>query len=225
MAGTAGEYGLALLPGSRTGRRTGAGGFHQGLAGTGELAARRKLLYLAVCAGGECVSIGAEAVSDGDGANGGDCGAIEALERSTRIWTEQMSSEAVRRAVLALPVRYREPVVLYYFHEMDLGGAARTMGVPEGTMKARLSRARELLRRRFPGLKAELDSHPLQGADRMGHPGSPTVLESHPSDKDKNVAKMGRGTELESHPSQTARRMGHPASSGEELLQDLGKEA
>jgi RNA polymerase sigma-70 factor (ECF subfamily) len=101
---------------------------------------------------------------------------------------EQMSSETVRRAVLALPVRYREPVVLYYFHEMDLGAAARTVGLPEGTMKARLSRARELLRRRFPGLEAELDSHP--------------------SDKDNDVA-----------------RVGHPSSAGGELIQYTGKEA
>lgn len=65
------------------------------------------------------------------------------------------SSEAVRRAVLALPHRYREPVVLFYFHEMDVSAAARTMGLPEGTVKARLSRARALLRRRFPQLEAE----------------------------------------------------------------------
>ncbi len=66
-----------------------------------------------------------------------------------------LSHGAVRRAVLALPHRYREPVVLFYFHEMDLAAAARTMGLPEGTMKARLSRARALLRRRFPHLEAE----------------------------------------------------------------------
>jgi RNA polymerase sigma-70 factor (ECF subfamily) len=54
-----------------------------------------------------------------------------------------------------LPLRYREPVVLFYFHEMDLSAAARTMGLPEGTMKARLSRARALLRSRFPALAAE----------------------------------------------------------------------
>jgi RNA polymerase sigma-70 factor (ECF subfamily) len=63
--------------------------------------------------------------------------------------------EVVRRAVLALPSRYREPVVLFYFHEMDVASAARTMGLPEGTVKARLSRARELLRRRFPRLADE----------------------------------------------------------------------
>lgn len=63
--------------------------------------------------------------------------------------------DVVRRAVLALPLRYREPVILFYFHEMDVGAAARSMGLPEGTLKARLSRARELLRRRFPQLAGE----------------------------------------------------------------------
>ena len=69
----------------------------------------------------------------------------------------QLNADSVRRAVLALPHRYREPVVLYYFHEMDLSVAARTMGLPEGTMKARLSRARALLRRRFPHLESQHD--------------------------------------------------------------------
>lgn len=67
----------------------------------------------------------------------------------------QKSADTVRRAVLALPPRYREPVILFYFHEMDLGMAAGTMGMPEGTLKARLSRARALLRRRFPRLETE----------------------------------------------------------------------
>jgi RNA polymerase sigma-70 factor (ECF subfamily) len=84
----------------------------------------------------------------------------------------QLSSETVRRAVLSLPARYREPVVLFYFHEMDVAAAARTMGLPEGTLKARLSRARELLRRRFPGLEDEMESHPSQRARRLGHPDS-----------------------------------------------------
>jgi len=62
------------------------------------------------------------------------------------------NNETLRRAVLALPQRYREPLVLFYFHEMDVGAAARTMGLPEGTLKARLSRARALLKKRFPKL-------------------------------------------------------------------------
>jgi RNA polymerase sigma-70 factor (ECF subfamily) len=78
---------------------------------------------------------------------------------------EKQSQEAVRRAVLALPARYREPVVLYYFHEMDVAAASRTMGLPEGTLKARLARGRELLRKRFPHLNEQttpLLSSPLQ---------------------------------------------------------------
>lgn len=67
--------------------------------------------------------------------------------------TMRQSEDAVRRAVLALPLRYREPVVLFYFHEMDVSAAARTMGMPEGTIKARLARARALLKKRFPRLE------------------------------------------------------------------------
>ncbi len=73
--------------------------------------------------------------------------------------SQKLSNEEVRRSVLSLPPRYREPVILYYFHEMDLRQAAATMSLPEGTMKARLARARALLRRRFPQLEDEFDSH------------------------------------------------------------------
>ncbi|MGD0157194.1 MAG: sigma-70 family RNA polymerase sigma factor [Terracidiphilus sp.] len=72
---------------------------------------------------------------------------------------EKQIQEAVRRAVMALPARYREPVVLYYFHEMDVAAASRTMGLPEGTVKARLARGRELLQKRFPHLNEQ--SSPL----------------------------------------------------------------
>jgi RNA polymerase sigma-70 factor (ECF subfamily) len=74
---------------------------------------------------------------------------------------ERGRCEALRRAVLALPPRYREPVLLFYFHEMDVAAAARTMGLPEGTLKARLSRARALLRQRFPHLE-EMDGERAQ---------------------------------------------------------------
>jgi RNA polymerase sigma-70 factor (ECF subfamily) len=72
-----------------------------------------------------------------------------------QVLASQSSHDAVRRAVLALPLRYREPLILFYFHEMDVGAAARTMGMPEGTLKARLARARALLRKRFPHLEDE----------------------------------------------------------------------
>ena len=52
----------------------------------------------------------------------------------------------VRRAIAALPPIYKEAMILYYFHDMDMESAARSLGVPEGTVKARLSRARKILR-------------------------------------------------------------------------------
>ena len=87
-----------------------------------------------------------------------------------RILDSKLSSEAVRRAVLALPHRYREPVVLFYFHEMDVAAAAQTMGLPEGTVKARLSRARALLRKRFPQLEVEHGAVP-RGIEDAGKEG------------------------------------------------------
>ncbi len=70
---------------------------------------------------------------------------------------EKNRGEAVRRAVLALPQRYREPVVLFYFHEMDVDTAAKTLKMPTGTLKARLARGRALLKTRFPRLAAEAE--------------------------------------------------------------------
>jgi RNA polymerase sigma-70 factor, ECF subfamily len=57
---------------------------------------------------------------------------------------------AVRRAVYALPAKYREALILFYFHDMDVPTAARSLGLPEGTVKARLFRGREMLRRKLP---------------------------------------------------------------------------
>jgi RNA polymerase sigma-70 factor (ECF subfamily) len=59
---------------------------------------------------------------------------------------------AVRRAVLALPAKYREALTLFYFHDMDVATASRSLGLPEGTVKARLFRGREILRSKLPQL-------------------------------------------------------------------------
>ncbi|MGA2001737.1 MAG: sigma-70 family RNA polymerase sigma factor [Terriglobales bacterium] len=61
---------------------------------------------------------------------------------------------AVRRAVFALPAKYREALILFYFHEMDVPAAALSLGVPEGTFKAHLFRGREMLRSKLPRMLA-----------------------------------------------------------------------
>ncbi|HUB78959.1 MAG TPA: sigma-70 family RNA polymerase sigma factor [Bryobacteraceae bacterium] len=53
--------------------------------------------------------------------------------------------EALRRAVQALPRRYREVVVLCDLEEVDYAVAAVALGCPIGTVRSRLHRARALL--------------------------------------------------------------------------------
>ena len=56
--------------------------------------------------------------------------------------------------MLALPAKYREAILLFYFHEMDVPAAAESLGLPQGTLKARLHRGREMLRAKLPRLIA-----------------------------------------------------------------------
>jgi RNA polymerase sigma-70 factor (ECF subfamily) len=59
--------------------------------------------------------------------------------------------EAVRRMVRTLPRRYREALILFYFLEQNVSEASIVLGVPEGTVKARLHRGRALLKQRMAG--------------------------------------------------------------------------
>ena len=59
--------------------------------------------------------------------------------------THREGIEALRRAVQALPRRYREVVVLCDLEEVDYADAAMALGCPIGTVRSRLHRARALL--------------------------------------------------------------------------------
>ncbi len=52
---------------------------------------------------------------------------------------------ALRRAVLSLPLRYREAVVMCDLHEMPYSDAAGALGCAIGTVRSRLHRGRALL--------------------------------------------------------------------------------
>jgi RNA polymerase sigma-70 factor, ECF subfamily len=60
---------------------------------------------------------------------------------------EEEAAEAVRTAVLALPPLQREAVVLFEYQDMSLADVASVCEVDVGTVKSRLHRARERLRR------------------------------------------------------------------------------
>ena len=64
---------------------------------------------------------------------------VEEIER-------KQDGEKIREALLLLPEKYREVLVCLYFEERSVAEAAKVLGLSEGTVKSRLSRAREKFR-------------------------------------------------------------------------------
>jgi len=65
-------------------------------------------------------------------------------------------AEGVRRAVSELPPLQREAVILFEYLEMSLAEVAETLGVDVGTIKSRLHRGRERLRKTLAPWLAEM---------------------------------------------------------------------
>ena len=55
------------------------------------------------------------------------------------------------RAIQALPPKYREVIILYYYQEWKAWEIAQRLHVPVSTVTVRLSRARGLLKERLKG--------------------------------------------------------------------------
>ncbi len=70
--------------------------------------------------------------------------------------TRAETIESVRKAVLSLPPKYREVVVLCELQEVSYGETAAILGCAIGTVRSRLHRARALLLAKLrPGMEAE----------------------------------------------------------------------
>ncbi len=75
---------------------------------------------------------------------------VEAFEPATSLETESEEfGPIVQEEVRRLPEKYRAAVVLCYWHRMTQEQAAVQLGIPLGTVRSRIARARELLRRRL----------------------------------------------------------------------------
>lgn len=71
--------------------------------------------------------------------------------------TRQETIEMVRQAVQALPVHYREVVLLCDLHELSYAEAATALGCAVGTVRSRLHRARLLLVERLGAQQVALE--------------------------------------------------------------------
>ena len=58
----------------------------------------------------------------------------------------KQDAKRIREALLKLPEKYREVLVCLYFEERSVAETAKVLGLSEGTVKSRLSRARERFR-------------------------------------------------------------------------------
>lgn len=85
--------------------------------------------------------------------------AVAASRRvSLAVQTSEVSGDSVDvgRALAALPLEQREVVVLHHLLDLPVAEIAASLGVPVGTVKSRLSRARDAL---APLLREESTDH------------------------------------------------------------------
>lgn len=52
----------------------------------------------------------------------------------------------LHEAIDKLPEKLRVTIILFYFRDMDVSSTATVLGIPEGTVKSRLNKARQLLK-------------------------------------------------------------------------------
>ena len=78
-----------------------------------------------------------------------DAGAV--LENIPAPPDAEPSDDALTREVLALPDKYRAPVLLYYYEGLSTRETAAALGLNENTVSTRLRRARGLLKTRLKG--------------------------------------------------------------------------
>jgi RNA polymerase sigma-70 factor, ECF subfamily len=74
-----------------------------------------------------------------------DIEGVPAVEHTTVRFFDDLVDDEVLRAIDSLPLPYREVVVLRDIEDLHYEEIATTLGVPVGTVKSRLFRAREML--------------------------------------------------------------------------------
>ena len=154
-----------FCPRPRSGRRDGAGSVSAGLSLAGDVARRDAAFSTWLFAIATNVSM---LPSSGAFRRGPSLSMTFRSLRSPvrRCATMRIAIASSGRAVLALPTKYREALMLFYFHDMDVSAAAQSLSLPEGTIKARLSRGRAILLRKLSTLLAQPGTQPQQEQER-----------------------------------------------------------
>ena len=85
-------------------------------------------------------------------------GAIEPADGADgpeRLAETALDGALVERLIAALPPLYREALLLRHVSGLSVSDTAAALGVPEGTVKVRLFRARDLMRRKWEAFEKD----------------------------------------------------------------------
>ena len=81
------------------------------------------------------------------------CGANEAIEKLVKEWQVQLLRLCyiLTMAVMNLPAKFRETIMLYYYQDMDTMEISKTLGIAQSSVSNRLRKGRELLCKALEG--------------------------------------------------------------------------
>jgi len=68
-------------------------------------------------------------------------------------FTSRQKSLSIDAAIKSLPRKYREVIIFRHKQDKSYEEIAQILGVPVGTVKARIFRARELLKKKLKALR------------------------------------------------------------------------
>ena len=71
---------------------------------------------------------------------------LKKSESPEEVFLQYDQNEQLLQNVFALPIKYREVIVLYYFQELRVHEIAETLNINMSTVKTRLSRGRSILK-------------------------------------------------------------------------------
>lgn len=72
---------------------------------------------------------------------------LSAAQSAEERTVSRLMENEVARCVLDLPIKYREVIVLYYYEELTTSAIASLLSISENTVKTRLVRGREKLKK------------------------------------------------------------------------------
>lgn len=76
-------------------------------------------------------------------------------ESTEEIFLKQNRKEQILQIIFTLPIKYREILVLYYFHEQKVEEIAKSLDINSNTVRTRLVRGRDKLKQKINSFGGE----------------------------------------------------------------------